>query len=99
MQASKKHFEYIPVETVEQIATEFPESITQENHTIESDGMSSQPDGSLSFQQDWRRLAQQIQTEQNPKVMIELVQDLLNTLENADLRMSPPAARAHSKPI
>ena len=99
MRASKKHFEYIAVETVKQIATELPESITQENHTIESDGVSSQPDGNLSFQQDWRRLAQQIQTEQNPKKMIELVQELLNTLENTDLRKSPPAARAHSEPM
>ena len=99
MQASKKHFEYIPVETVKQIATEFPESITQESHTIESDGVSSQSNGSLSFQQDWRRLAQQIRTEQNPKVMMELVQELLHTLENADFRKSPPAPRAHSKPM
>jgi hypothetical protein len=78
MQQSKTYFEQIAVETVKKIATELPETnVTETNRVV-----FEMQDKGTSSQEDWRRLAQRIQEEQDPRKMLELVQQLLDVLED-----------------
>jgi hypothetical protein len=66
MRASKTHFEQIPVETVKKIAKELPE--TSGVQAI---------DEITPSQEHWRELAKQVQEEQDPQRLSELVTQLL----------------------
>ena len=78
MQQSKTYFEQIAVETVKKIATELPETNATETNRV----VFEMQDKGTSSQDDWRRLAQRIQEEQDPRKMLELVQQLLDALED-----------------
>jgi hypothetical protein len=78
MQQSKTYFEQIAVETVKKIATELPETNATETNRV----VFEMQDKGTSSQEDWRRLAQRIQEEQDPRKMLELVQQLLDVLED-----------------
>jgi hypothetical protein len=78
MQQSKTYFEQIAVETVKKIATELPETNATETNRV----VFEMQDKGTSSQEDWRRLAQRIQEEQDPRKMLELVQQLLDALED-----------------
>ena len=73
MRASKTHFEQIPVATVKKIAKELPKS-------------SVMPDEITPPQENWRELAKQVQQEQDPKRMTELVTQLLAEFDEENLR-------------
>jgi hypothetical protein len=73
MRASKTHFEQIPVATVKKIAKELPKS-------------SVVPDEITPPQENWRELAKQVQQEQDPKRMTELVTQLLAEFDAGNLR-------------
>ena len=73
MRASKTHFEQIPVATVKKIAKELPKS-------------SVMPDEITPPQENWRELAKQVQQEQDPKRMTELVTQLLAEFDEGNLR-------------
>jgi hypothetical protein len=75
MRASRTHFEQIPVETVKRIAKELPE--TRGVQAL---------DEILPPQENWRELAKQVQEEQDPKRMTELVTQLLAEFDLRDLR-------------
>jgi hypothetical protein len=78
MQESKTHFEKIPVETVKKIAQELPEN---------NDGVSGETqDETTSPLERWRDVAQKVQQEQDPNRMIELVQQLIATFDEEQLR-------------
>ena len=73
MRASKTHFEQIPVETVKRIATELPETgVVQARY---------EP----TPRERWREVALQVQQEQDPNKMTELVQQLLAEFDRRDL--------------
>jgi len=78
MRQSKTYFEQIAVETVKKIATELPETNATETNRV----VFEMQDKGTSSQEDWRRLAQRIQEEQDPRKMLELVQQLLDVLED-----------------
>ncbi len=72
---SKTHFEQIPVETVKKIARALPETrIVQPLNEI------------TPPQKHWRELAKQVQEEQDPKRMTELVTQLLVAFDERNLR-------------
>jgi hypothetical protein len=78
MQESKTHFEQIPVETVKEIAQGLPEN---------NDGVSGETqDEVTSPLERWRDVAQKVQQEQDPNRMIELVQQLIATFDEEQLR-------------
>jgi hypothetical protein len=87
MQQSKTYFEQIAVETVKKIATELPETNPTETNRV----VFEMQDKGTSSQEDWRRLAQRIQEEQDPRKMLELVQQLLDALENRKTLKPLPA--------
>jgi hypothetical protein len=75
MQRSKRHFQQVPLEIVKKIAKELPEtSAVRELDEI------------TPPQEHWREVAKQVQQEQDPKRMTELVQQLLAELDERDLR-------------
>jgi hypothetical protein len=75
MRASKTHFEQIPVETVRKIAKELPES------------RAVQPlDEITPPQEHWQELAKQVQTEQDPNRLTELVTQLLAAFDERNPR-------------
>lgn len=78
MRQSKTYFEQIAVETVKKIATELPGTNATETNRV----VFEMHDKGTSSQEDWRRLAQRIQEEQDPRKMLELVQQLLDVLED-----------------
>jgi len=85
MQQAKTYFEQIAVETVKKIATEPPES-----SAIEEDRVSLEMQGKgTSSQEDLRQLAQRIQEEQDPRKMIELVEQLIGALDD-EKHLKPP---------
>ena len=87
MQQSKTYFEQIAVKTVKKIATEPPET-----SAIEEDRVSLEmQDKVTSSQEDWRKLAQRVQEEQDPRKMIELVQQLIVALDDEETLKSRPA--------
>jgi hypothetical protein len=86
MQASKTHFEQIPVETVKKIAKEISDNNAFGNGTA---GVEAQ-DEVASPQQRWREVAQEVQQEKDPKRMIGLVQQLIAKLDEEQLRKRPP---------
>lgn len=73
MRASKTHFEQIPVETVKRIATELPETCV------------GQARYETTPRERWREVALQVQQEQDPNKMTELVQQLLAEFDRRDL--------------
>jgi hypothetical protein len=75
MRASKTHFEQIPVETVRKIAKEL------------SEGTIVPPLGEItSAQEPWRVLAKQVQDEQDPNRITELVTQLLVAFDERKTR-------------
>ena len=71
----KTHFEQIPVETVKKIAKELPEtSVVQ---ALDQITLSQEP---------WRELAKQVQEEQDPTRMTELVTQLLVAFDERNPR-------------
>jgi hypothetical protein len=75
MRAAKKHFEQIPVETVKKIAKEF-----RETSAVQVLDEITPP------QERWRLVAEQVQQEQDPKRLTELVEQLLEEFDGKDLR-------------
>jgi hypothetical protein len=76
MRTSKTYFEQIPVETVKKIAKELPEtSVVQA------------PD-EITPPQEWRELAKQVQDEQDPKRLTDLVSQLLLAFDETNRRGS-----------
>ena len=75
MRTSKTYFEQIPVETVKQIAKEVPAtSVVQAQDEI------------APPQENWRELAKQVQEEQDPKRLTDLVTQLLLAFDKRNLR-------------
>ncbi|MGA9304122.1 MAG: hypothetical protein WBW31_01835 [Candidatus Sulfotelmatobacter sp.] len=75
MRAAKTHFEQIPVETVKKIAKEF-----RETSAVQVLDQITPP------QERWRLVAEQVQQEQDPKRLTELVEQLLKEFDGKDLR-------------
>lgn len=75
MRASKTRFEQIPVETVKKIAKEFRET-----------GEVQAPDEIAPPREHWRQVAEQVQQEQDPKRLTELVEQLLDEFDGKELR-------------
>jgi len=74
MRTSKTYFEQIPVETVKKIAKELPEtSVVQALDQI-------------APREPWRELAKQVQQEQDPTRMTELVTQLLVAFDESNPR-------------
>jgi hypothetical protein len=81
MALSKTFFEQIPIETVKRIAKVFPEE-----NAIGSDGGNTEmPDEVRSPRERWREVAEKVQHEGDPKKMIELVEQLITTLDQEQL--------------
>ena len=81
MAASKTFFEQIPIETVKRIAREFPEA-----NGIASDGGNTEMlDEVRSPRESWREVAQKVQHERDPKRMVELIEQLIATLDQEQL--------------
>jgi hypothetical protein len=75
MRTPKTYFEQIPVETVKKIAKELPEtSVVQALDEI------------APPQESWRELAKQVQQEQDPTRMTELVAQLLVAFDERNPR-------------
>jgi hypothetical protein len=73
MRTSKTYFEQIPVETVKKIAKELPEtSVVQALDQI------------APPREPWRELAKQVQQEQDPTRMTELVTQLLVAFDESN---------------
>jgi hypothetical protein len=70
MRAAKTHFEQIPVETVKRIANELHET-----------GVVPVQDEITPAQEQWRKLARQIQQERDSTKMTKLVHQLLTELD------------------
>src|SRR5580704_17181612 len=75
MRTSKTYFEQIPVETVRRIAKLLPEASVVQGKLAPS-------------QEHWRELAKQVQEEQDPKRMTDLVTQLLVAFDERNLRKS-----------
>jgi hypothetical protein len=86
MVASKTFFEQIPTETVKRIATEFPEKSI--------DGNTEMPDEVRSPHESWREVAQKVQQERDPQRTLELVEQLIATLDQEQLCKRLPRERA-----
>jgi hypothetical protein len=77
MRASKTYFDQIPVETVKKIITEVPA-----NNAIGNDSVSDKTQDQVTPEPaGWREVARRVQQEQDPKRMIELVQQLIALLD------------------
>lgn len=83
MQKVTTHFEQIPVETVKKIAQELPRSATELPKPVSSD--QREPE---SPNERWREVAQQVQMEQDPTKMIQLVDQLIATFDEENSRPS-----------
>ena len=84
MRPAKTHFEQIPVETVLKITKKLPEP---EDDLGGNDSVNETRDEvSPPHDEGWRAVAQQIQHEQDPKRMGDLVQKLLTELDEQQLR-------------
>jgi hypothetical protein len=75
MRMPKTHFEQIPVETVKKIAKELPESSTV-----------PRLDEITPPQEHWQELAKQVQAEQDPNRLTELVTQLLVAFDERNPR-------------
>jgi hypothetical protein len=71
----KTHFEQIPVQRVKRIAKELPET-----------GVVQALDDIAPAQEHWRELAKQVQEEQDPKRMTDLVTQLLVAFDERKFR-------------
>jgi len=78
------HFEQISVEIVKKIATQHPQSSSIGNGAWSCEAR----DERMSFQEEWRQLAQQVQQEADPQRLIHLMQQLLDALDEEKLRKS-----------
>jgi len=86
MRKTQKHFERIPVEIVKKIANEIPgnSAIEAESATIET------RDEATSVHGNWRDLAQRVQTEQDSKKLLELVEELIASIDKEKIRQRIP---------
>lgn len=81
MGAAKTFFEQIPIETVKRIAIEF-----SGQNVIGSDGGHTEMPGEVrSPHESWREVAQKVIQEQDPKKMIELIEQLIAGLDEEQL--------------
>src|SRR5262249_52224040 len=86
---SKTSFEQIPIETVKRIAKEFPEK-----DAVGSDSENAETrDEARSSSERWREMAQRVQQEQNPRRVIELVEQLIVALDQERLCNRLPHTR------
>lgn len=79
MPKPKTYFEQVPVETVKKIAQALPENSALENQISPVETQ----DGP-SAQDRWRDVAQKVQQEQDPKRMIQLVEQLIATFDEEE---------------
>jgi hypothetical protein len=86
MAASKTFLAQIPIETVKRIAKEFPEE-----NAVGSDGENNAetPGEVRSPRESWREVAEKVQDERDPKRMMGLVEELIATLDQEQLRKRP----------
>jgi hypothetical protein len=88
---TKFNFDRIPVETVRKIALDFPAqsapAIREPGHLTEISNTGS----------DWKELAMQVQQERDPKRMLHLVDQLIQTLDR-NRSDSSQVASAAEKP-
>ena len=81
MRETQTHFDQIPVQTVKKIATEMT------SRDIDTDiAASEKAHVARSPRERWQELAEKVQREQDPKKMVELVQQLIITLDERKLR-------------
>ena len=107
MSTSKTNFEQVPVAIVKQIIAEHPELMQQDGLVSEISGEDVELDyvkggtptlvDSASPGEDWRELAQRIQSESDPTKLIGLVQELLTKLDQKQQRKSPESKNAQPK--
>jgi DNA-directed RNA polymerase subunit F len=90
MTASKTHFEQIPVGTVKKIAKDLLS-------TIEIDDVTAEKQDEVRPQQErWREMAQKVQVEKDPQRMTKLVEELIATFDEENLRKSGKTSRRRS---
>ena len=78
----KTHFEQISVETVKKIATELPPT----NGAGNQSGSDETYTEFASAPKGWREVAQQVQLEQDPTKMVDLVRQLIAEFDKEELR-------------
>ena len=83
MQKTKTHFEQVPVEAVKQIAQELHPSAAELPAPANTDRQALE-----SPKERWREVAQQVQMEQDPNKMIQLVDQLIATFDEENSRAS-----------
>ena len=90
MKASNTHFEQIPVGMVKKIATELP-------NVLEINDVTSETQHEVRPQQErWREMAQKVQVEKDPQRMTKLVEELIATFDEENLRKSGNTSRRRS---
>lgn len=85
MRAAKTNFEQVPVETVKKVAIEFPPANGVGNDNV----IDETQDEITSPPERWREVAQQVQQEQDPTRMTELVQQLIAAFDAEETRKRP----------
>jgi hypothetical protein len=96
MPKPKTYFEQVPVEMVKKIAQALPENSVMENQIAPVETQ----DGT-SPQDRWRDVAQKVQREQDPKRMIQLVEQLIATFDEEERGKRLPLTgdgRSRSRP-
>ena len=84
----KIHFEQISVETVKKVATRLPAVEFTEGDTAGDDNVSIETeDKDTPADERWRKVAQKVQHEEDPKKMIGLVQELITTFDRECKRL------------
>jgi hypothetical protein len=90
MAESKTFFKQISIETVKRIAKEFPAE-----NAIGGDAGSTAALGEFSSPcESWREVAQRVQQERDPQRVIELVEQLIATLDQEQLSKRLPRNQA-----
>jgi|SRR5215469_4900503 len=94
MQRSKTHSEPIPVEIVKKIANEIPGNSAIENESVSVETR----DVGTPAQGDWCEVAQRVQRAQDPKTLIELVEQLIAAFDQEQLCKRLPRKRDAGNP-
>jgi len=93
MAGPKTYFEQIPVKTVKAIAKEFPDQREAGSDRKETET----GDAARLPRERWREMAEKIQQERDPETMIDLVQQLIETLDREELSKRPARAPVAGK--
>jgi hypothetical protein len=89
MATPKTHFQQIPVETVKELAKPFPVQ-----NPVGNSSVSVEPQIEITSPHErWREVAQKVQEERDPGRMVELVQQLIATFDEEELRRRLPHTR------